>query len=53
QVGPQQRSRRQLALDLGYNLVKVVPALAPQGQAYNLERVVPEERPLRMGPLSS
>nr|GEU51796.1 hypothetical protein [Tanacetum cinerariifolium] len=27
------------ALDLGYNLVKVVPALAPRGQAYNLERV--------------
>nr|GFD51070.1 hypothetical protein [Tanacetum cinerariifolium] len=31
-VGPQQRSRRQHALDLGYNLVKVVPALAPRGQ---------------------
>nr|GFD42952.1 hypothetical protein [Tanacetum cinerariifolium] len=43
-VGPQQRSRRQHALDLGNNLVKVVPALAPRGQAYNLERVVPEER---------
>nr|GFD40610.1 hypothetical protein [Tanacetum cinerariifolium] len=41
-VGPQQRSRHQHALDMGYNLVKVVPALAPQGQAYNLERVVPE-----------
>nr|GFC71631.1 hypothetical protein [Tanacetum cinerariifolium] len=26
-VGPQQRSHRQHALDLGYNLVKVVPAL--------------------------
>nr|GFD17988.1 hypothetical protein [Tanacetum cinerariifolium] len=52
-VGPQQRSRHQHALDLGYNLVKVVPALAPRGHAYNLERVVPEERPLRMGPLAS
>nr|GFB97124.1 hypothetical protein [Tanacetum cinerariifolium] len=31
----------------------VVPALAPPGQAYNLERVVPEERPLHMGPLAS
>nr|GFC76440.1 hypothetical protein [Tanacetum cinerariifolium] len=30
-VGPQQRSHCQHALDLGYNLVKVVPALAPQG----------------------
>nr|GFD35068.1 hypothetical protein [Tanacetum cinerariifolium] len=44
---------RQHALDLGYNLVKVVPALAPRGQAYNMERVVREERPLHMGPLSS
>nr|GFD37652.1 hypothetical protein [Tanacetum cinerariifolium] len=26
---------------------------APRGQAYNLERVVPEERPLHMGPLAS
>nr|GFA65448.1 hypothetical protein [Tanacetum cinerariifolium] len=43
----------QHALDLGHNLVKVVPALAPQGQVYNLERVVPEERPLCMGPLAS
>nr|GFC00424.1 hypothetical protein [Tanacetum cinerariifolium] len=25
----------------------------PPGQAYNLERVVPEERPLHMGPLAS
>nr|GFD45390.1 hypothetical protein [Tanacetum cinerariifolium] len=41
------------ALDLGYNLVKVVPVLAPRGHACNLERVVPEERPLHMGPLSS
>nr|GFD40735.1 hypothetical protein [Tanacetum cinerariifolium] len=38
-VGPQQRSHRQHALVLGHNLVKVVPALAPPGQAYNLERV--------------
>nr|GFD02647.1 hypothetical protein [Tanacetum cinerariifolium] len=52
-VGPPQRSHLQHALDLGYNLVKVVPAMAPQGQVYNLERVVPEERPLRMGPLAS
>nr|GFD14477.1 hypothetical protein [Tanacetum cinerariifolium] len=40
-VDPQQRSCRRHALDLRYNLVKVVPALAPRGQAYNLERVVP------------
>ncbi|GJR03370.1 hypothetical protein Tco_0526354 [Tanacetum coccineum] len=32
---------------------KVVPALAPQGQARNLERVGPKERPLCMGPLAS
>nr|GFD48639.1 hypothetical protein [Tanacetum cinerariifolium] len=51
-VGPQQRSHRQHALDMGYNLVKVVPDLAPRGQAYNLERVVPKERPLHMGPLA-
>nr|GFD37495.1 hypothetical protein [Tanacetum cinerariifolium] len=48
-----QRSHRQHALDLGYNLVKVVPDLALRGQAYNLERVVPKERPLHMGPLAS
>nr|GFD43599.1 hypothetical protein [Tanacetum cinerariifolium] len=40
--GGGERSHRQHALDLGHNLVKVVPALAPWGQAYNLERVVPE-----------
>nr|GFD42224.1 hypothetical protein [Tanacetum cinerariifolium] len=38
---------------MGYNLVKVVPALAPHDQVCNLERVVPEERRLRMGPLAS
>nr|GFC39280.1 hypothetical protein [Tanacetum cinerariifolium] len=31
----------------------VVPALAPQGQICNLEKVGPEERPLHMGPLAS
>nr|GFC69720.1 hypothetical protein [Tanacetum cinerariifolium] len=36
-VGPQQRSHRRHALDLGHTLVKVVP----------------EERPLHMGPLAS
>ncbi|GJQ95198.1 hypothetical protein Tco_0006337 [Tanacetum coccineum] len=39
-------------MDLEHNLAKVVPALAPQGQARNLERVGPEERPPRMGPLA-
>ncbi|GJX70541.1 hypothetical protein Tco_0307712 [Tanacetum coccineum] len=32
-------SSEQHALDLEHNLAKVVPALAPQGQARNLERV--------------
>nr|GFD39919.1 hypothetical protein [Tanacetum cinerariifolium] len=41
-VGPQKRSHRQHALDARHNLVKVVRALAPRGQEYNLERVVPE-----------
>nr|GFD44340.1 hypothetical protein [Tanacetum cinerariifolium] len=50
-VGPQHRSHRQHALELEHNLVKMVPTLAPRGQVYNLERVVPEERPLHMGPL--
>nr|GFA21061.1 hypothetical protein [Tanacetum cinerariifolium] len=44
-VSPPQRSHRQHALGLGYNLVKVVPALAPQGHACNLERVVPALAP--------
>ncbi|GJT44685.1 putative ribonuclease H-like domain-containing protein [Tanacetum coccineum] len=30
-----------------------MPALAPQGQARNMERVGPEERPPRMGPMAS
>ncbi|GKF77280.1 hypothetical protein Tco_0229750, partial [Tanacetum coccineum] len=34
-------------------MAKVVPALAPQGQTRNLERVGLEERPLHMGPLAS
>nr|GEX17114.1 hypothetical protein [Tanacetum cinerariifolium] len=48
-----QQSHHHHALGLEYNLVKVVPALAPQGQVCNLERLGPEERPLRMGPLAS
>nr|GFC72194.1 hypothetical protein [Tanacetum cinerariifolium] len=42
-VAPQQQSHRHHALGLGYNL----------GQVCNLERVRPEERPLRIGPLAS
>nr|GEZ91102.1 putative reverse transcriptase domain-containing protein [Tanacetum cinerariifolium] len=52
-VDPQQQSHHQHALGLGHNLARVVPALDPQGQVCNLERVGPEERPLRMGPLAS
>nr|GFC16285.1 hypothetical protein [Tanacetum cinerariifolium] len=52
-VDPQQQSHHQHALGLGHNLARVVPALAPQGQVCNLERVGPEERPLLMGPLAS
>ncbi|GKA10898.1 hypothetical protein Tco_0690331 [Tanacetum coccineum] len=44
-ANPHQQSHRQYALDLEHNLAKVVPALAPQGQARNLERMGPEERP--------
>ncbi|GJR29439.1 hypothetical protein Tco_1105671 [Tanacetum coccineum] len=50
---PQQQSHHQHALGLEHNLVKVVLVLAPQGQARNLERVGPEERPPCMGPLAS
>ncbi|GKG21225.1 hypothetical protein Tco_0383820, partial [Tanacetum coccineum] len=50
---PQQQSHHQHALGLEHNLANVVPTLAPQGQARNLERVGPEERPPRMGPLTS
>ncbi|GJY06255.1 hypothetical protein Tco_0373309 [Tanacetum coccineum] len=42
----------QHAPDLEHNQVRVVPAQAPLGQAHNLERVVPEERPPIMGPLA-
>ncbi|GKB43366.1 hypothetical protein Tco_0888308 [Tanacetum coccineum] len=35
------------------DIVRVGPALAPQSQARNLERVGPEERLPRMGPLAS
>ncbi|GJV26779.1 hypothetical protein Tco_1383227 [Tanacetum coccineum] len=43
-----------IALVLGHKSGEiVVPALAPHGQTRNLERVVPEERPPRMGPLAS
>ncbi|GJY83343.1 hypothetical protein Tco_0496719 [Tanacetum coccineum] len=34
-------------------MAKVVPALAPQGHARNMERVGPEERPPRMDPIAS
>ncbi|GKG26879.1 hypothetical protein Tco_0402582, partial [Tanacetum coccineum] len=50
---PQQQSHHQHTLGLEHNLAKVVPALAPQGQARNLERVGTKERPPRMGPLAS
>nr|GEW85624.1 hypothetical protein [Tanacetum cinerariifolium] len=36
-----------------HDLLLVVPALAPQGQVCNLERVGPKGRPLRMVPLAS
>nr|GFD40193.1 hypothetical protein [Tanacetum cinerariifolium] len=42
-----------VATDSSVSNGSVVPALAPSGHAYNLERVVPEERPLHMGPLAS
>ncbi|GJR64116.1 hypothetical protein Tco_0010181 [Tanacetum coccineum] len=50
---PQQQSHHQHDLGLEHNLAKVVPALAPQGQERNRERVGPEERPPHMGPLES
>nr|GFD02842.1 hypothetical protein [Tanacetum cinerariifolium] len=57
QQDPPQGPRRHRPLDAPRNQTlehtQVVPALAPRGQAYNLERVVPEERPLHMGPLAS
>ncbi|GKB11420.1 hypothetical protein Tco_0845343 [Tanacetum coccineum] len=51
-LGPPQDRTRDIVRP-GNTLAKVVPALAPQGQARNLERTGPEERPPRMGPLAS
>nr|GFB27884.1 hypothetical protein [Tanacetum cinerariifolium] len=50
--GRENRGRRVAGL-AGFSGVQVVLALAPRGQAYNLERVEPKERPLHMGPLAS
>ncbi|GJV00110.1 hypothetical protein Tco_1329380 [Tanacetum coccineum] len=50
---PQQHLHHQHALGLETNIWRELPALAPQGQARNLERVGLKERPPCMGPLAS